>query len=123
MDEIMKIKHEMAQLGWDIEEEIMGNSWRNKTGYHIWFRRSDWHGKFTYSLTGHEVVFNGFTPNINDYEAIMKTIKKTADKSKKAWNDFPDSIPYQNAKGEIRKDIMFHPFEQGRNIKKSIEKN
>lgn len=123
MDELMKIQLEMIGLGWDIETKISGEGWRDSVGYMIWFKRSDWHGKFTYTITGHEVVFVGNTKDANDYAAVLKMVKQTAEKAKKAWDDFPDSIPYQNAKGEVRKDIMFCTFEEGRDIKNVPKEN
>lgn len=116
MDELMKIQLEMTSLGWDVETQITGNGWRDNIGFIIWFKRSEWHGKFTYTITGHEVVFIGQTPNANDYNAVLETVRKTAEIAKKAWDDFPDSIPYQNAKGEVIKDIMHYPFESGTDI-------
>lgn len=50
-------------------------------------------------------------------------IRKTANMAKQAWNDFPDSIPYQNAKGEVKKDIMHFPFEEGKDIKMVADEN
>lgn len=122
-DEIMQIKQEMASLGWDVEEKIAGEGWRENNGYTIWFRRSDWHGKFTYTITGNEVFFLGRTKNVHDYETILKTVKDTAEKAKKAWNDFPNSIPFQTAKGEVIEDVMIYPFEEGRDIKKIPKEN
>ena len=116
MDEIMKIKLEMSALGWDVEERITKTGWKNNPGYNIWFRRSEWHGKLTYSITGHEVFFVGSTHNITDYNRILQTVKSTAEKAKKAWNDFPDSIPFQSANGSVMVDVMFKPFEQGTGI-------
>lgn len=118
MDKIMQIKQEMASLGWDIEEKISDEGWGGNIGYTIWFKRSDWHGKYTYSLTGQQVVFIGISEDINNYEAILKTVKNTAEKAKKAWTDFPDAVPCQNARGEVVKDYMVYSFEEGKDIKK-----
>ena len=115
-DQLFQIKQEMASLGWDIEEKFSKKGWRDRTGYTIWFKRSDWHGKLTYSLTGHQVVFVGTTENAFAYDSVIKTARNTAEKAKKAWEDFPDSIPFQNAKGEILEDVMFYPFSDGKNI-------
>lgn len=120
MDEIMRIKLEMVSLGWDIEEKISGDGWHNSIGYTIWFKRSDWHGKSTYSLTGREVIFVGISEDVHDYESIVIMLKETADKAKKAWKDFPDAIPCQNAKGEVLKDVMVFPFSEGKDIKKKV---
>ena len=107
MDKITQIKNEMSKLGWDVEEKIT-----------IWFRRSEWHGKSTYSITGHEVFFVGMTNDIDNYAKIISIVKATAAKAKKAWNDYPNSIPYQDATGAVRTDIMFKPFELGQDVPK-----
>lgn len=116
MDEVMQIKLEMSKLGWDVEEKITKTGWKKNTGYHIWFRRSEWHGKLTYSITGHEVFFVGTTRDVNNYAKILSVVKSTAAKAKKAWDDYPDTIPYQTATGEVRTDIMFKPFTAGQDI-------
>lgn len=117
VNEIMKIKIEMAGLGWDIQEKISGDGWRNSTGYNIWLKRSDWHGKFTYTLTGHEVVFHAHEQDASNYEAVLKAVKRAANRAKQAWAEFPNAIPCQNAKGEIIKDVMFFPFEEGKDVR------
>lgn len=116
MDELTKIQLEMARLGWSIETKISREGWSGTVGYTVWFKRSDWHGKLTYSITGSEVYFVGTTENVYNYDSVVATVRKTAEKAKKAWDDFPDSIPYQNAKGEIIKATMFYPFEEGKDI-------
>ena len=123
MDEIMKIKMEMVSLGWDIQEKISGDGWRNSTGYTIWFKRSDWHGKFTYTLTGKEVSIWGMTKDASNYEDVLQTVKDTAEKAKGAWIDFPDTVPCLNAYGHVVKDIMLYSFEEGKDIKKTDSKN
>jgi hypothetical protein len=114
---IEKIKVEMALLGWDIQEIISNDGWGKKTkGYSIWFKRSDWHGKFTYSITGHEVCFHGHTDDFTASERVLEVVHSTADMAKKAWEDFPYAITYQTANGEVRKDIECIPFVNGRDI-------
>lgn len=123
MDELTKIQIEMASLGWDVETKIDGDGWRNKRGFMIWFKRSDWHGKFTYTITGREVVFLSTAPDANDFEEVVKAAKRAAERAKKAWNDFPNSIPCQNARGEVIEDTMHFPFEEGKNIKNVPKEN
>lgn len=122
MDKITKIKLEMADLGWEVEEKISTQGWRNSTGYTIWFKRSDWHGKLTYSLTGHEVVFVGTTRDVKNEQAVLETVRKTAEKAKKAYEDFKTEIPFQTAKGEVKKDVVFFAFEDGKDIPKKKRK-
>ena len=120
-DWLIQIKQEMASQGWNIEEKISKEGWHGKTGYTIWFKRSDWHGKLTYSLTGHQVVFVGMTENAFAYDSVVEVVRNTAEKAKKAWNDFPDSIPFQNAKGEILEDVMCFPFSDGKDASRNAE--
>ena len=115
-DKINRIKQSMADLGWTIEDKIGSDGWsNNQIGYFIKFSRFDWHGKFTISLTGHDVFFIGLAKNAFDYEDILNTVHHTAKIARKAWHDFPTSIPYQNANGDIIQDIMIFPWEKGRN--------
>lgn len=113
MDELMEIQLEMSALGWDVETKISSEGWGNTIGYTIWLRRSDWHGKNTYTITGKEVVFVGTHSNANDYDGVLKMVKRIAETAKKAWDDFPDSIPYQNAKNKVVTDVMFCAFQDG----------
>lgn len=123
MDELMKIQLEMTALGWDVETKISGEGWRDSIGYCIWLKRSDWHGKFTYTITGHQVVFVGTYEDASNYEGVLSMVRNTAEKAKKAWDEFTDSIPYQNAKGEVRRDVMFCAFEDGKDIKSIAKEN
>lgn len=120
MDKIMKIKIQMAKLGWDVEEKISSNGWGRKIGYTVWFKRCDWHGKFTYSLTGHIVHFVGCCGTL-DYESILNTIHDTAKMARKAWHDFPDSIPFQTANNKVMKDVMFFDFKDGKDYPASLK--
>lgn len=83
-------------------------------GYHIFARRCDWHGKFTYALTGHIISFCESCRIISDSYALLDTVQKLHDKCVKAWQDFPEEIPFQNTKNEIKADVMFEPFEIAR---------
>lgn len=106
LDKINQIKQHMADLGWTIEEKIGSEGWsKNRVGYYIKFSRCEWHGKFTVSLTGHDVFFIGLAKNAFDYEEVLNIVHHTAKTARKAWHDFPTSIPYQNAKGNIIEDV------------------
>lgn len=104
-------------------KKISGEGWRDGVGYIIWFRRSDWHGKFTYSITGHEVTFSGSTKNVRDYQSVIKTVRMTSDKAKKAYEEFQNSIPFQNSKGKVIEDVMLCQFKDGKDIKQITTKN
>ena len=117
MDELMRIKLEMSELGWDVEEKISDTGWKDSVGYSIWFKRSDWHGKSSYSITGKAVVFHEHAKDVHDYCAVINTVKAAAERAKRAWRDFPDSIPYQTVSGDVRiDDVMFRPYEGGGDI-------
>lgn len=121
LDKINQIKQYMADLGWTIEEKISSEGWsQNRVGYYIKFSRCEWHGKFTVSLTGHDVFFVGLAKNAFDYEEVLNTVHHTAKTARKAWHDFPTSIPYQNAKGDIIEDVMIFPWEKGRTMHKKM---
>lgn len=112
MDEIYKIRLEMKKLGWESEDALTPLGWKNGYGYSIWFKRSDWHGRNVYTITGHEVSFHEHVKDGSDYKKVLESVRLCAEKSKKAWNDFTDSIPCQYANG-IREDIMIVPFNEG----------
>lgn len=112
---VEKIKREMARLGWNIEERISDDGWDRKSkGYSIWFKRPDWHGKNVYTITGHEVCFHGHIGDFMMSQGVLRVVKETATKAKQAWNDFPDSIPYQTSTGEVVKDKEVIPFAEGK---------
>lgn len=113
LDEIYRIRIEMKELGWESEDSFTPMGWKNGYGYSIWFRRYDWHGKNAVSITGHEVSFSCHQKSGDDYAAVLKTVQECAEKAKKAWIDFPDSIPYETANGTIKEDLMFVPFSEG----------
>lgn len=49
-------------------------------------------------------------------DMVLKTISNLRKLAKRAWDDFPDGIPVQNAFGELVKEILCHPFAEGTNI-------
>ena len=84
LDKINQIKQYMADLGWTIEEKIGSEGWsKNKVGYYIKFSRCEWHGKFTVSLTGHDVFFIGLAKNAFDYEEVLNIVHHTAKTARK----------------------------------------
>lgn len=117
MDKIDKIKLYMASLGWTIEEKIGKDGWKNNTGYFIKFSRMDWHGKYSISLTGHDVYFIGTTANAFNYEERLNTVHHTAKLARKAWHTYKYKIPYLNVKNELVDEIMFYPWNEGKDIK------
>ena len=118
MQTILDLKKELINSGgWDIEERTSSDGWGDgKIGYTIWIRRPDWHGKDAFSLTGKSVKLHATCDDaFNEAEVIgaIKKLKKLADT---AWKDFPESIPVQNAYGELVEEVMIKPFAEGRDV-------
>ena len=103
---IHKLNIRLIDAGWDIEEKYT-NDGSSAVMYHIWAKRCEWHGKFTYAITGHQVVFHESSEVISNGEALLKTVQRLYDKCERAWREYPASIPFQNAKNEIMEDISF----------------
>lgn len=112
MNDIYKIRLEMKKLGWESEDKLSPTGWSDGYGYSIWFKRYDWHGKNAASITGHDVCFHEHEKDGSEYDKVLATVIACAEKAKKAWLDFPDSIPHQYANG-IRQATMFVPFAEG----------
>lgn len=63
-EQIHQLKISLIEKGWDIEEKYSNDGFGKLVGYCIFARRCDWHGKFTYSLTGHIISFCEKSKNI-----------------------------------------------------------
>ena len=115
MDEIFKLKTKAAQHGWTVEEKISKDGWEDTIGYVIWLKRSDWHGKLTYSVTGQQVVFVGLARNACDEQEVQKAVRKVVDTAFAAWRDFTDSIPCQTTHG-VQKEREVVPLREGNEV-------
>lgn len=113
-EQIHQLKISLIEKGWDIEEKFSNDGFGKLVGYHISAKRCDWHGKFTYSLTGHIVSFCEICETISNSKAMLDTVQALYDKCVNAWTDFLDKIPFQTATNEIKTDIIFQPFETAR---------
>lgn len=113
-EQIDQLKISLIEKGWDIEEKYSNDGFGKLVGYHIFARRCDWHGKFTYALTGHIISFCEICETISESRALLDTVQKLHDKCTRAWIDFPNEIPFQTATNEIKADIIFQPFETAR---------
>jgi len=113
-EQMHQLKISLIEKGWDVEEKYTNGGFGKLVGYHIFARRSDWHGKFTYDLTGHIISFCEICETISDGKVMLNTVQKLYDKCVNAWTDFPNEIPFQTAKNEIKADIIFRPFEIAR---------
>lgn len=109
-EKIHQLKISLIEKGWDIEEKYSNDGFGKLVGYHIFARRCDWHGKFTYALTGHIISFCESCRTISDSHALLDTVQELYDECVKAWQDFPKEIPFQTAKNEIKADVMFRSF-------------
>lgn len=118
MNEFLKIKNEIINNGWtEIEERTTSEGWGDgKIGYTIWIRRPDWHGKDSFSLIGRNVELHASCNDASNPDMVLKAISNLRKLAKRAWDDFPDGIPVQNAFGELVEEILCHPFAEGTNI-------
>lgn len=107
----IEIRLIMKDLGWTSRDCLSKYGWVNGYGYSIWFERNDWHGRKAFALTGHNVCFHEHT---NDLDEINHITKVCAERSLKAYEEFTDCIPFQNAKNKIAKDIMFADWDDGK---------
>ena len=109
-EKIQKLKIKMILDGWEIEEKYSNDGWNNCSGYTIWAKRDDWHEKYAHMLTGHSVVFWESCKEITNPTEMLRTVSALRDRVRKAWKEFPTSVPYQNAIGEIWEDTCVTPF-------------
>ena len=118
MQTILDLKKELINSGWwDIDERISSYGWGDeKIGYTIWIRRHDWHGKDAFSLTGGSVNLHAMCDDAFDEAKIVETLTKLKKLADTAWKEFPESIPVQNAFGELVEEVMIKPFAEGRDI-------
>lgn len=118
MNEFLKIKNEIINNGWtEIEEKTTLEGWGDgKIGYTILIRRPDWHGKDSFSLIGRNVELHASCNDASNPDMVLKAISNLRKLAKRAWDDFPDDIPVQNAFGELVEEILCHPFAEGTNI-------
>lgn len=114
LGEYVKLKTEMAKNGWEIEERTGTAGWGGKIGYTVWAERWDWHGKSSASLTGNKVSLFALCDDAADEEKILQAVRRLSGLTKRAWEEFPDSIPELNAKGELAEAHMVRPFADGK---------
>lgn len=114
-NEILKLKIDLVKMGWQIEERTGTDGWSDgKIGYTIWISRPDWHGKDIYSLTAQpEMYLHELCDDATNEETMLKTVKDLKTLAEKAWNEFPNSIPVQNAYGELVDEVLLRKFSDG----------
>lgn len=118
MQTILDLKKKLIDSGWwDIEERTSSDGWGDgKIGYTVWIRRPDWHGKNAFSLTGGSVKLHAACDDAFDEAKVVETLAKLKKLADVAWKEFPESIPVQNAFGELVEEVMVKPFAEGRDI-------
>lgn len=114
LGEYLKLKTEMVKNGWEIEERTGTAGWDRKIGYTVWAERWDWHGKSSASLTGNKVSLFAMADDAAEEEKVLQAIRRLVALTKRAWEEFPDSIPELNAKGELAEAHMVRPFADGK---------
>lgn len=88
----------MMGLGWNYSDSIASRHRSEKQTYrHFSFNRWDWHDRFVGGPTTFPVLASvNANWNLIIYNLSQKVLK--------AWEDFPNSIPYENAAGIIAED-------------------
>lgn len=87
---VEEIKLYMRSLGWSSEDRLC------RWGYYINFNRYDWHGvQLAVNLS---ISSDRVNPDITD---IHQTVIRAARLALKAWETYSDSVPRQDAKGNL----------------------
>lgn len=94
----IEIRIAMANDGWRSEEELTDLGFGDQTGFKCFFSRYDWHGKFCDSIY--------FSKSTTDLTKTFECVEKAANLAKKAWNDFPDSVPFVSTNGTLLEDEL-----------------
>ena len=118
MQTILDLKKEFIDSGWwDIEERISSYGLGDgKIGETIWISRPDWHGKDAFSITGRSVKLHTTCDDAFSEAEVIGAIKKLKKLADTAWKEFPESIPVQNAYGELVEEVMIKPFTEGKDV-------
>lgn len=93
-DAVMALRAEMMAEGWSSEDRLTKMGWGATPGYSIWFERWDWHGQKTLILVGSKACYHAHTPSLDH---ILDTVREAAERARRAWRDFPDCPPDQDA--------------------------
>lgn len=110
---IHQICLEMAKLGWEAEQTINGRGWTNdKPHYIIRFSRWNWHGKWCDRRQS-----AAYAKSLDEAD-ILIAVKYAANRACKAWEDYPDSLPYMNGTDICPEDeYIQNLFKQGKLLK------
>ena len=111
MDNIHKLKMQLANEGWNVEDKITSQGWGDSIGYSVWVKRWDWHGRAI------DVQFNRHVSDAGNEAEVEKALQELLSITREAWNKFPDSIPEECGKGTLVKKNLILPFSELRLLK------
>jgi hypothetical protein len=100
MKSALQIRKEMTLEGWASEDRMTDMGWGcdGKYGYSIWFERWNWHGKSTTKVCFHS--------STSDLDAITDCVERGAELARRAWKEFPDSVPRQDLGSKLVVDEL-----------------
>lgn len=100
MSKAIELRAEMARMGWWTEDRLTKHGWGDKgPGYSIWIRRYSWHGV----QTGNSICFHEHT---SDLSLAEEAVYIAVNRAKLAWAMFTESVPCQDAKGNVVEDAL-----------------
>lgn len=111
MDNIHRLKMQLANEGWQVEDKITSNGWGDSIGYSVWVKRWDWHGRAI------DVQFNRHVSNAENEAEVENALKELLSLTREAWRKFPDSVPEECGKGTLVKNNLIFPFGELRLLK------
>lgn len=104
MDNIHKLKMQLANEGWQVEDKITSEGWGDSIGYSVWAKRWDWHGRAI------DVQFNRHVSDAGNEAEVEKALQELLFLTREAWNKYPDSVPEECDKGTLVKKNLIFPF-------------
>ena len=111
MDNIHRLKMQLANEGWQVEDRITSDGWGDSIGYSVWAKRWDWHGRAI------DVQFNRHVSSAENEAEVEKALHELLSITREAWRKFPDSVPEECGKGTLIKKNLIFPFSELRLLK------
>lgn len=111
MNNIHKVKMQLANEGWQVEDRITSKGWGDSIGYSVWAKRWDWHGRAI------DVQFNRHVSDAGNEAEVEKALQELLFITREAWVKFPDSVPEECGKGTLVKKNILFPFLELRLLK------
>lgn len=112
MDNIHKLKMQLANEGWQVEDRITSDGWGDSIGYSVWAKRWDWHGRAI------DVEFNRHVSDAGNVAEVEKSLQELLSITREAWVKFLDSVPEECGKGTLVKKNLILPFSELRLLKR-----